>query len=73
MDRTIEIKDDLVRAAMETDVAQHRKHRARKNMFDLVGEVRLREAYDYKAMRAGDPVGSRLLVRSIAAQCPGAM
>ena len=70
MDKIIEIKDDLVREAMEITgaanereaieravesyVAQHRKRRPRKNMFDLVGEVRLRDDYDYKALRAGD-------------------
>jgi Arc/MetJ family transcription regulator len=70
MDRTIEINDDLIREAMEITgaasereaieravesyVAQHRKHRPRKSTFDLVGEIRLRDDYDYKAMRAGD-------------------
>jgi Arc/MetJ family transcription regulator len=70
MDRTVEIKDDLVREAMEITgaasereaieravesyVAQHRKSRSHKSMFDLVGEVRLRDDYDYKALRAGD-------------------
>lgn len=70
MDKTIEINDGLVREAMEITgaasereaiehavesyVAQHRKRHPRKNMFDLVGEVRLRDDYDYKALRAGD-------------------
>jgi Arc/MetJ family transcription regulator len=70
MDKAVEIKDDLIREAMEITgaasereaieravesyVAQHRKHRARKSMFDLVGKVRLRDDYDYKALRAGD-------------------
>jgi hypothetical protein len=70
MDKTVEIKDDLVREAMELTgaasereaieravesyVAQHSRPRARKNMFDLVGEVRLRDDYDYKALRAGN-------------------
>jgi len=70
MNRNIEIKDDLVREAMditgaasereaiervvESYVALHRKRRPRKSMFDLVGEVRLRDDYDYKALRAGD-------------------
>ena len=70
MDKIIEIKDDLVREAMEITgaasereaveravesyVAQHRKRRPRKNMFDLVGKVRLRDDYDYKALRGGD-------------------
>ncbi len=69
MDKAVEIKDDLIRKAMEITgaasereaiervvesyVAQHRKRRPRKSMFDLVGEVRLRDDYDYKAMRAG--------------------
>ena len=70
MSKTVEIKDDLVREVMEITgaasereaiervvesyVAQHRKPRGRKSMFDLVGEVRLRDDYDYKAMRAGN-------------------
>ena len=70
MDKAVEIKDDLIREAMEITgaasereaieravesyVAQYRKHRPRKSMFDLVGKVRLRDDYDYKAMRAGD-------------------
>lgn len=70
MDKEIEIKDELVREAMEITgaasereaieravesyVAQHRKARSRKSMFDLVGDVRLRDDYDYKALRAGD-------------------
>jgi Arc/MetJ family transcription regulator len=70
MDKIIEIKDDLVKEAMEVTgaasereaieravesyVAQHRKRRPRRNMFDLVGDVRLRDDYDYKALRAGD-------------------
>ena len=68
MDRTVEIKDELIRDAMEITgaasereaiervvesfVSEHRKTKARKNMFDLVGVVRLRDDYDYKAMRA---------------------
>ena len=70
MDKTVEIKDDLVREAMEVTgaasereaieravesyVAQHRRPRARKSMFDLVGEIRLRDDYDYKSLRAGN-------------------
>ena len=70
MDKVIEIKDDLVREAMaitraatereaieravESYVAQHRKRRPGKNMFDLVGKVRLRDDYNYNALRAGD-------------------
>lgn len=73
MDKIIEVRDDLVREAMEITgaasereaieravesyVAQHRKRRPRKNMFDLVGEVRLRDDYDYKALRARDAAG----------------
>ena len=72
MSKTIEIKDDLVREVMEITgaasereaiervmesyVAQHRKTRGRKSMFDLVDEVSLRDDYDYKAMRAGNPL-----------------
>jgi hypothetical protein len=67
MDKAVEIKDDLIRQAMEITgaasereaiervvasyVAQHRKRRPRRNMFDLVGKVRLRDDYDYKALR----------------------
>ncbi len=70
MEKTIELSDDLVRDAMDITgaasereaieravksyVAEHRAVRKRKSMFDLVGEVRLRDDYDYKAMRAGD-------------------
>jgi hypothetical protein len=70
MDKTVEIKDDLVREAMElagaasereaieravgSYVAQHRRPRARKSMFDLVGEIRLGDDYDYKSLRAGN-------------------
>jgi Arc/MetJ family transcription regulator len=59
MDKAVEIKDDLIREAMEVTgaatereaieravesyVAEHRKRRPRKNMFDLVGKVRLRD------------------------------
>jgi hypothetical protein len=67
MDKAVEIKSELIRQAMEITgaasereaieravasfVAQHRKRRLRKNMFDLVGKVRLREDYDHKALR----------------------
>ncbi len=70
MDKTVEIKDDLIREAMEITgaasereaieralesyVTEHRKRHPRKSMFDLVGDVRLRDDYDYKALRAGD-------------------
>jgi hypothetical protein len=73
MDKAVEIKDDLIREAMEVTgatsereaieravesyVAQHRRRRPRKSMFDLVGDVRLRDDYDYKAMRAGKAIG----------------
>jgi hypothetical protein len=73
MDTAVEIKDELIREAMEITgaasereaieravesyVAQHRKHRPRKSMFDLVGKVRLRDDYDYKAVRAGRVAG----------------
>lgn len=72
MDKTVEIKDDLIREAMEITgaasereaieralesyVTEHRKRHPRKSMFDLVGDVRLRDDYDYKALRAGDAV-----------------
>ena len=70
MNKRIEINDALIKEAMEVTgatseqeaieraveayVAGHRRHRPRKSMFDLVGVVRLRDDYDYKAMRAGD-------------------
>jgi Arc/MetJ family transcription regulator len=70
MNRTVEIKDDLIREVMEITgapsereaiervvqsyVVQHRKSRTRKSMFDLVGEVRLRDDYDYKELRASN-------------------
>ena len=70
MGKVVEIEDGLIRQIMEATgaasereavervmesyLAQHRKPRARKNMFDLVGEVRLRDDYDYKAMRSGN-------------------
>jgi Arc/MetJ family transcription regulator len=72
MNKRIEINDALIKEAMEVTgaaseqeaieravesyITQHRKHRPRKSMFDLVGVVRLRDDYDYKAMRAGDAV-----------------
>ena len=45
---------EAIERAVESYVAQHRRSRARKSMFDLVGEVRLRDDYDYKALRAGN-------------------
>lgn len=67
MDKTIEIADDLVKAAQdasgETDerAAVEKILRSAlaqkpplKSMFDLVGKVTIREDYDYKALRAGD-------------------
>jgi len=70
MNKAVEIKDDLIKQAMEVSgaaseqeaveravesyVAQHRRPKSRKSMFDLVGVVRLRDDYDYKALRAGD-------------------
>ena len=69
MGKTVEIEDILVAEVMEvTGAASEREaierilaayvaqHRTRKNMFDLVGEVRLRDDYDYKAMRTGNPL-----------------
>jgi hypothetical protein len=65
MTKAVEIKGNLIREAMEITgaategavesyVAQRRKRRSRKSMFDLVGKVRLRDDYDHKALRAGD-------------------
>jgi hypothetical protein len=70
MGKVVEIEDKLVKEVMEATgaasereaiervmqsyLAQHRRPRAHKNMFDLVGEVRLRDDYDYKALRSGD-------------------
>jgi Arc/MetJ family transcription regulator len=69
MVKAVEIKDELIREAMEITgaasereaigraveayVAQHGKRRPRKNMFDLVGKVHLRDDYDYKVLREG--------------------
>jgi hypothetical protein len=68
--KAVEIREDLIREAMEITgaatereaieralesyLAQHREQHSRKNMFHLVGKVRLRDDYDYKALRAGD-------------------
>jgi Arc/MetJ family transcription regulator len=66
MDKSIDIPDDLVKAAQEatgqTDErdavatilrrALSASAKPAKSMFDLVGKVRLREDYDYKALRA---------------------
>jgi Arc/MetJ family transcription regulator len=71
MDKTIEISDDLVKAAQEATgesderaaiehalrdyVATKQKQKtAIDGMLSLVGQVRLRDDYDYKALRAGD-------------------
>lgn len=70
MDTTVQLNDDLVREAMQITgaaneregvekalkayVDEHRAPRPKKNMFDLVGKIHLREDYDYKALRAGD-------------------
>jgi hypothetical protein len=70
MERTVKLGADLIREAMEITgaatereaieralesyLAQQREKHSRKNMFDLVGKVRLRDDYDYKALRAGD-------------------
>lgn len=75
MDKAVEIKADLIREAMqitgaatereavglavESYLAQHRKRRPCKSMFDLVGEVRLRDDYDHKSLRAGDAESRR--------------
>ncbi len=70
MDKSIPISDDLVRAAQdatgETDeraavehalrdyVEAKRNKTAIDGMLSLVGQVRLRDDYDYKALRVGD-------------------
>ena len=70
MDKAIEISDELVKAAQEVTgeaderaavehairgfVANKRKKTAIDGMLGLVGQVRLRDDYDYKAMRVGD-------------------
>jgi hypothetical protein len=43
---------EAVERVMKSYLAQYRKPRARKNMFDLVGVVRLRDDYDDKGLRA---------------------
>ena len=48
---------EAIELAVRSYVSEHRKVRKRKSMFDLVGEVKLRDDYDYKAMRAGDAAG----------------
>jgi hypothetical protein len=71
MTKAVEIRADLIRDAMEATGAatereavepilascdaEHRKREPRKSMLGLVGEVRLRDDYDHKALRAGDP------------------
>jgi len=49
-------ESEAIEKVVESYVAQHRKASGstRKNMFDLVGVLRLRPDYDHKAMRAGD-------------------
>lgn len=68
MDRTIEIDDELVKAAQEaTGEADERaavekvlrqvvatRKRPLDGMLDLVGKVHLREGYDYKQLRSDD-------------------
>lgn len=68
MDKTIELDDDLIKAAQEatgeTDEraavegvlrnALPKSKAPYKSMFDLIGKIDIREDYDYKAMRAGD-------------------
>jgi hypothetical protein len=69
MNKTVETRDDLIKNVVEVTgategeaveravkayVQRHGKVHACKSMFDLVGEVQLREDYDYKALRAGD-------------------
>jgi Arc/MetJ family transcription regulator len=67
MNKPVEIDDDLIKEAMQITgaasereaieravefyVAQHRRSRARKSMFDLVGTVRLRDDYDPRKIR----------------------
>ena len=49
---------EAIEKVIETYVAQHRKSStpSTKSMFDLVGVLRLRDDYDYKALRAGNAV-----------------
>ena len=67
MDRTIEIADDLVKAAQDASgevderAAVEKVLRSvlapkspTKSMFDLVGKINIRDDYDYKSLRAGD-------------------
>ena len=67
MGKLIEIKDELVKEAMEITgassereaieravesyVAQHRRPKSRKSMFELVGKVRFRDDYDPRKIR----------------------
>ena len=70
MDRTVEISDDLIKEAMERTGAtsereaveqvlkdylkEHEAPSKPKDLLDLVGKIKIRDDYDYKAMRAGD-------------------
>ena len=70
MDRTIEISDNLVKEAMERTGAasereaveqvlkdylkEHVSQDMPKDLLDLVGKIKMRDDYDYKAIRAGD-------------------
>ena len=70
MDRTVESSDDLVKEAMERTGAtsereavervlkdylkEHGNLKKPKDLLDLVGKIKIRDNYDYKAMRAGD-------------------
>jgi Arc/MetJ family transcription regulator len=69
MDRSIDIPDDLVKAAQEATgeaderdavavalkdwVASKRSRAALEGMLELAGKIQLRDDYDYKALRAG--------------------
>ncbi len=70
MDRTVEISDNLVKEAMERTGAssereaveqvlkdylkEHLSQDKPKDLLDLVGKIKIRDDYDYKAIRAGD-------------------
>lgn len=67
MDKTIEIADDLVKAAQDASGEADERAAVEKvlrdalfakspkaSMFDLVGKISIRDDYDYKALRAGD-------------------
>jgi Arc/MetJ family transcription regulator len=66
MRTNIEIDDELMEEALKLSGSRTKREvvdlalrelvqrRRRKDMLELVGKVRIREDYDYKAMRAGN-------------------